>query len=490
MKKIIIFTFLIIFTVKSFGQSETKERTIEQKLKYFLNLSDSLRIKTNTPGVGIAIVYNGEILYKGGLGYRDVAKSKPVTENTLFPIGSNTKPMTGIIASRLVEKDLLDWNAPVKKYYPEFEVDDDYVTLNATIKDLFTHMTGVGRYDLLYYHNSSITKDEILTKLPLMKSKFPIRQQYSYNNFMYLIAGIVEEKVSGKNWNSLVKEEVFTPLQMNNSYTNFQKYFDNKEKAKGYKSDGKTEVNYQNIDCISPAGSISSTPNDMALWIKMLANKGKIGNQYYLTEEQYNYYTAPHATFNPSRTLSSSIGWIMGYPNGKKFIQKEGAIDGFRSKVTITEDKKFGIAIMSNNWSDYISLITDYALNIFEDDNYERDYKWEKSLEYKQSDNIKKDTKEENPLLHKIDEYIGTYEDEIYGKIIISKKDKKLQFKFHDFESVMKHIGFDNFEVDLEFGSSNYTYILNFHTGINQEIDKIEFKLESNMPTSIFEKIK
>ena len=488
MKKILIITLLTFVTLKSFGQSENKGKTIEQKLKYFLELSDSLLIKTNTAGVGIAIVYDGEILYKGGLGYRDVANKKTVTENTLFPIGSNTKPMTGIIASRLVEKGLLDWNTSVKDYYPEFKVDNDYVTENATIKDLFTHMTGVGRYDLLYYHNSTITRDEILAKLPLMKSKFPIRQQYSYNNFMYLIAGIVEEKVSGKNWDNLLKEEVFTPLQMNNSYSTFQGYLNYKERAKGYKSDGKTEVDYQNIDCIAPAGSISSTPNNMALWIKMLANKGKIGNQNYISEDQYNYYTGPHATFNPNRTISSSIGWIMGYPNGQKFIQKEGAIDGFRSKVTITEDNKFGIAIMTNNWSDYISLITDYALNIFGDDNYERDYKWEKSLEYKQTDKTKNDPKKEVPLLHKIDEYIGTYEDEIYGKITISENEKKLQFKFHDYKSEMLHKGFDNFEVALEMGNGTEGFILHFHTGINQKIDKIEFKLESNMPNSEFKR--
>jgi CubicO group peptidase (beta-lactamase class C family) len=487
MKK--LFTSLLILSqLVLFGQSENKEKTIEQKLKYFLELSDSLLIKTNTAGVGIAIVYDGEILYKGGLGYSDVANKTPVTENTLFPIGSNTKPMTGIIASRLVEKGLLDWNAPVKNYYPEFKVDDDYVTENATIKDLFTHMTGVGRYDLLYYKNSSITRDEILEKLPLMKSKFPIRQQYSYNNFMYLIAGIVEEKVSGKNWGNLLKDEVFAPLHMNNSFSEFQEYLNYKERAKGYKSDGITEVNYQNIDIIAPAGSISSTPNDMALWIEMLANKGKIDNQNYITEDQYNYYTAPHATFNPNRAISSSIGWIMGYPNGEKFIQKEGGIDGFRSKVTITEDNKFGIALMTNNWSDYISIITDYALNIFGDDNYKRDFKWEKSLEYKQSEKIEKNTKEEKPLLHKIDEYIGTYEDEIYGKIMIFKKNKKLQFKFHDFKGKMIHSGFDNFEIGLNLGNGNEDYILHFHTGINQKIDKIEFKLESNMPISNFNK--
>ena len=486
MNRIVVIMLFTIFSVKSFGQSGNKEMTIEQRLKYFLELSDSLRIKTNTAGVGLAIVYDGEILYKGGLGYRDVANKKTVSENTLFPIGSNTKPMTGIIASKLVEKGLLDWNSPVKNYYPKFEVDDDYVTENATIKDLFTHMTGVGSYDLLYYNNSTINREEILSKFPLMKSKFPIRQQYSYNNLMYLIAGIVEEIVSGKNWNALIREEVFIPLKMNNSYSTFKEYFNYDNHSKGYDLDGKTEVDYQNIDCIAPAGSISSTPSDMALWIKMLANKGMIDTKNYLTEEQYNYFTAPHASFNPNRALSSSIGWITGYPDGKKFIQKEGGIDGIRSKVTVIEDSKFGIAIMTNNWSDYISLITDYALNIFEDNNFERNYEWEKQLEYEAPKKNKGN--EKKPLLHNINEYVGTYKDEIYGKIFVSLKDKNLHFEFHDYKSEMVHLGFDNFEVGMRTGKETYPYVFHFHTGINEKIDKIEFKLESSMPISNFNK--
>lgn len=486
------FTVLLIFSqLLLFGQSDkhTTKKTIDQKLDYFLNLADSLRIKTNTPGVGIAIVYKGEIIYKGGLGYRDIENKKPVTENTLFPIGSNTKPFTGVLASKLVEKELLDWNAPVKKYYPEFEVADEYVTNNSTIKDLFTHMTGVGRYDLLWYHNSSITRNEILSKLPLMESKYPIRQQFAYNNFMYLVAGIVEEKVSGKSWDALINEQIFTPLKMNSSFTSFQQFFNYEEKSKGYKSDGKTEVDYQNIDVIAPAGSISSTPNDMALWIQMLTSKGAVENNNFLTENQFNYLTGAHAPFNPSRSVSMSIGWLMASQNGDRFIQKDGAIDGFISKVTVVTEK-FGIAIIANTWTDYVTLITEYAQNIFVDDNFERNLEWEKSLKYKKPIKTNIEARNEIPLLHDPDEYIGTYVDKIYGTIIISKKNKELYFQFHDFESKIEHTGFDNFQVKFDLGSGGQEFNFNFHTNLEGKIDQIEFKIESGLSPSLFVKRK
>lgn len=484
------FTVLLIFSqLLLFGQTDksSTKRTIDQKLDYFLKLADTLRIQSNTPGVGIAIVYKGDVIYKGGLGYRDVENKKPVTENTLFPIGSNTKPMTGVLASILVEKGLLNWNTPVKKYYPEFEVADEYVTNNATVKDLFTHMTGVGRYDLLYYHNSTITRAEILSKLPLMESKYPIRQQFAYNNFMYLVAGIVEERVSGKSWNTLINEGIFTPLKMNSSFTTFQQYFDYKEKSKGYKSDGKTEVDYQNIDVIAPAGSVSSTPNDMALWIQMLSNNGEVDNSEFLSENQFNYLTGPQAPFNPNRSVSMSIGWLMASQNGERFIQKDGAIDGFISKVTVLTEN-FGIAIIANTWTDYVSLITDYAENIFVHDNYERNSKWEKTLEYKEPK--KADTAAINkiPLLHNPKEYTGTYDDKIYGTITISEKKEGLYFKFNDFESEMEHIGFDNFQVKLDLGSAPETFKFHIHTDLEGKIDQIIFKIENGLPPSIFAK--
>ncbi|WP_106794705.1 serine hydrolase [Aquimarina sp. Aq78] len=487
------FMLLIFLTqIAVFGQSvkNTTKRTIDQKLDYFLKLADSLRIKTNTQGVGMAIVYDGKIIYQGGIGYRDAVEKKPVTKNTLFAIGSVTKPMTGIIASKLVEKGLLDWNTPIKKYYPEFAVADSYVTKNATMIDLFTHTTGVGRYELMYYQNSLITRDEILSKLPLLESKSSFRQQYGYNNFMYLVAGVVEEKVSGKKWENLVKEELFNPLKMETSFTGFKDFMEYKERSNGYKPDGITEVDYQNIDIIAPAGSISSTPHDMALWIKMLANKGAVDNTDFLNENQFNYVTGPHAPFKPTHSISTSIGWIMGFQNGKKWIQKEGAIDGFRSKVTIVPEKKFGIVIMTNNWSNYISLINDYATEIFDEDNHVRNYELEKSLEYKEEKKKRIISKKQIPLLHETDEYIGKYQDKTYGNITISKKNKKLHFEFNDFESKMEHIGFNNFKVKLKISGYNEVYKLHFHTAINGEIDAIEINLESKMPISIFKKIK
>ncbi|MEM1124973.1 MAG: serine hydrolase domain-containing protein, partial [Bacteroidota bacterium] len=88
--------------------SLTPANSTEEKLTKFLKIAEDLRIKTQVPGIGLAIVYNNQLIHTGGLGYRDVAQKLPVTENTLFAIGSTTKAFTGVLAAKLVAKGQLN----------------------------------------------------------------------------------------------------------------------------------------------------------------------------------------------------------------------------------------------------------------------------------------------------------------------------------------------------------------------------------------------
>lgn len=327
----IIFLLIPIFI---FGQSnkDFPIRTLDKKVDYFISLVDSLKNISQTPGVGMAIVYEGNIIYEGGVGYANIATKEPITNKSLFAIGSVTKPMTGIIASKLEEKGLLDFEKPIKEYYPDFEVAEHYVTKNATLKDLLTHMTGVGKYDLLHYHNSAITKNDILTKLPFLESNYSLREKWNYNNIMYLVAGVVEEKVAQNNWNNLIQTEVFSPLDMNNTYSLYDDFINSDKRCIAYRRDGLTPIQYVNLNHIAPAGSVSSTPEDMAKFIQMLVNKGKVGEKKYLNESQFDFLTGTHAPFMPTRSISAGIGWITGIHKENKWIQKDGGIDGFNTK--------------------------------------------------------------------------------------------------------------------------------------------------------------
>ena len=207
LKLILLLALVPIFIFSQEQKNTEKHIPIDQKLAYFLMVVDTLQHKAKTPGLAIAIVYDHKLVYKGNFGYRDLKNKLPVTNSTLFEIGSLTKAFTGVIASQLVQEEKIQWDDKVLKHIPEFKLEDDYASKNATIKDLFTHRVGLDKHYYLIYGNK-FSRNELLNKIPYMSFNGSFREKYLYNNFMYTVAGILEERVTKKTWEELIKENI------------------------------------------------------------------------------------------------------------------------------------------------------------------------------------------------------------------------------------------------------------------------------------------
>ncbi|MEM6348812.1 MAG: serine hydrolase [Bacteroidota bacterium] len=353
-----------------------------KKLNYFLQLADSIREAALIPGVGMAIVYQNELIYTGGLGYRDLAKKLPVTENTLFSIGSNTKAFTGVIAAQLVDEGLLDWETPLINYIPELKLKEDYITRHVTIADALNHSTGLGRHDDIWKYKN-LSRAEILAALADLDFSSSFRNSFNYNNLMYVVAGIAQERVTGQSWESLVEERILKPLGMSSSYVYQEAFINAPERALGYQEDGLTVAPPVDLSGIGPAGSISSTPKDIANWLQMIVNYGQHNGEAFLSESEYNYMLRPHSKLsirNEDELWYYYTGLGGWEKDSKRVVGADGAIDGMNSRTVMHLDEGFGIFIMTNKVSEYKRLIAEYAENIFMEDNYERNYGFENAL--------------------------------------------------------------------------------------------------------------
>ncbi|MEM6378972.1 MAG: serine hydrolase domain-containing protein, partial [Bacteroidota bacterium] len=319
----------------------------------------------------------GVILYQGGLGWKDREAQLPVTAHTLFAIGSCTKAFTGVVSSKLVEKGLLAWDVPVKKYLPELRLKDKYVEANMTLQDIHTHMTGFGRHDAVWLKKAKMDRLELFQKMATMKFEHSFRAQPSYNNMMLLIAGMAQERVTNKTWDQLVQEHIFDPLGMQNSFSTYQGFMDYKEKSIGYKPDGYTRIPHRNIDIVAPAGAISSTPSDMAKWIQVFVNAGVYQNEAYLSEAQFRYLTNPKVVKNPDFPDYWGIGWSVVYVEGKKILVHDGGIDGQNAYILLRPEDGFGIVIMTNHRSLFKNMVAGYAEQIFVKGSFKRNYEQE-----------------------------------------------------------------------------------------------------------------
>ena len=424
-----ILLFIIIFVGKrhignTAKTNNTKERLLitEEKLDYFLKLADTLRQKTNVPGVGIAIVSNKEIIYSGGVGYLNVQAKTPVTENSLFAIGSGTKLFTGVLAAKLVSKGKLEWKDRIIKHLPDFELGNDYVTKNANIQDAFTHFTGLGRHDSLWKNDRKLSQKQIYKSLKKLSFSSSFREQWEYNNLMYMVMGMLVEEVEQKDWRNMVNDEIFRPLGMNSSKTNYSDFMSSNEKATGYNYTSLNTRPHVDVDAIEGAGSISSTPKDMSKWLAMFVNEGSFEDKTIIEKEQYEYMTQPKSmSLTDSCTVRYySIALSGNQTMGKKHLGISGAIDGFNSLMLIKPEDGFGIFLnVNNDFHDYKRLIEKYAVNIFVNDNYTRDYDEENRMEATISSNI---------LLHKLNEI---FVNEPYDKAI--QKFEELKKRVYQF---------------------------------------------------------
>ncbi len=194
-KKLFLILFLLVFPVFALAQDYS------EKIKEIDAYAEKVRSDWNVPGLAIAIVKDDKVIFQKGYGVRDMNKPEKVDENTLFAIASNSKAFTTASLAILIdEKKIGGWDDKVSKYLPEFQMYDPYVTSELTIRDLVSHRSGLDTFsgDLLWY-DTTYSPDEILRRTRFLKPVRGFRAGYGYQNLMFLAAGRIVEKVSGKS---------------------------------------------------------------------------------------------------------------------------------------------------------------------------------------------------------------------------------------------------------------------------------------------------
>jgi CubicO group peptidase (beta-lactamase class C family) len=352
MKKILIIFFLFA-CCQVFAQKPADKRLAG--LDTF-----ALRIlkEWNAPGVSIAVVEKSKVIYTGGFGYRDYEKKWPVTENTLFAIGSCTKAFTASLLGMLEKDGLLSLDKPVREYLPELKFKNDYTNTHATLRDLITHRTGLPRHDYSWY-GSTATRSELLARIQYQEPTTELRQQWQYNNFMYLAQGLVIEKLTGKSWEENMREKILNPLGMNQTNLSVKDMEKSADKSLAYATVNNTikAIPYRNIDAMGPAGSVNSCAKDMANWLITWINGGKYGDKEIIpasyrtqaiTMQMATGSGLPGAE-NPDVHISGyGLGWMISSYRGHYRVEHGGGIDGFISSTCFFPSDSIGIFVVSN----------------------------------------------------------------------------------------------------------------------------------------------
>ncbi|HEX4901133.1 MAG TPA: serine hydrolase, partial [Pyrinomonadaceae bacterium] len=401
------------------------------------------------PGLAIAIVKDDRIVMAKGYGVRKLGDPTLVNERTLFAIGSSSKAFTAASIAMLVDEGKLKWDDRVTKYLPEFELYDPYVTRELTVRDLLCHRSGLERGDFLWY-GSEYDRDEILRRTRYLKPTWSLRSTFGYQNLMFLAAGQLIARVSGKSWDEFIRQRIFVPLSMTASNTSIRdfKNADNVSSPHAKVEEKIEVIPWRNIDNIAPAGSINSNVVEMAQWVRLQLGQGEYQKQRLLSsgaaKEMQTSQTViraepPYSIFYPeAHFLNYGLGWFLHDYKGRKVVEHGGAIDGMRAQVAMIPEEKLGLVILTNMGGSALPL--PLMFRIF--DAYlaapQRDWSAEmlktfKSFEEQGKAAQKKQEEERvknTSASHALTEYAGTYKNDLYGDVKVAHDSGKLNLRF------------------------------------------------------------
>ena len=463
--------------------------------------------KWKVPGLAIAVVQNGKVVYSHGFGLRDVKGTLPVTSKTIFAIGSISKSFTSLSMGILNDEGKLDWDKPVRQYLPEFQMYDPVATERMTPRDLISHRVGMAGHDLVWY-TSDFSREDLVRRLRFLQTNHDFRSVYNYNNLLVMTGGYLVGKVSGQGWEDFVRQHIFEPLKM--SASNFSVLDSQKSSdfAHPYRKDDHTgevsETPFHGLSPIGPAGSINSNVEDMARYAIFQLSKGKAGDRQIVSEANLSLTHTPQVPMNgdlPHKEIgprSYGMGWVTSSYRGHPLLWHNGGIDGFYALLCLLPDENFGVVILTNLLQDdpvpevvayriYDQLLglepVDWAKR-FE----ERDKKEKASEEVERAKDVSERKRNTHPS-HELKEYAGRYENPGYGIIEVRPDGEGFAATFNRMSFPLHHYQYDVFESPSDATGAVDVGRLRFLTNMDGNIDGIAAPLEPLAPEIIFTRI-
>ena len=437
MKKTVLLLFCMSCSLLGFSQplsSADIDRLAERTLKTF-----------DVPGISIGIVKDGKLIHAKGYGIRNLNNGKPMDENTLVGIASNSKAFTAAALGILVDEGKLQWDDKVTDYIPEFKLADAYVTGEFTVRDLLTHRSGLGlgAGDLMIFPGGSdFAQKDIIHNLRYLKAVSSFRSKFDYDNLLYIVAGEVITRITGKSWQEFIETRIMQPLQMTASAADFYRLKDTGNVAAPHAPiNGKVRVVTADLNPVmDAAGGIYANITDMSKWVIMQMEDGSYGKGQKLFSKaiqdemwmpQTIIATKGGGAYN-THFLSYGLGWMLSDVSGYKQVMHTGGLAGMVTQVTLIPELKLGIIVLTNQqsggaYSAISNQIKDGYLGIKNIDRI-KEGKDRADRAQAEADKVVKEieagltaaSKDKKQDIN-TDAYIGTYADNWFGDVLIEK---------------------------------------------------------------------
>lgn len=430
----------------------------------------------DTPGIAVAIVRPGLSDFAQGYGVCTLGQPQKVDPHTLFGIASNSKAFTAAALAILVDEGKVGWDEPVTRYIPEFRMSDPIVTKLMTVRDLLVHRSGLalGAGDLMEFPETTHTVEDILHGLQYLKLERGFRSGYAYDNILYIVAGILIQRVSGQSWADFVTARLFQPLGMTETVpTRSRIRTDNvagRHARLGPPVRGMGAVQVvkpDEQDKIAAAGGINTSVHDVPAWFHAQLNRGLLpsGKRLWSAEQAVQMWTPQTITDSgpgpaaagPMHSVveAYALGWDVQDYRGQRLLSHGGGLLGQVTRHAMLPELGCAVAVYSNIEEGYASTgirnaILDRLVGA-------PDYDWLGAMQKIRADreaNALKQSGAKGPQKPAggpslpLAAYTGRYRDPWYGDIVVALKSDGLTIDFTPtaaFKSKLEPWGPDTF---------------------------------------------
>jgi CubicO group peptidase (beta-lactamase class C family) len=313
---------------------------------------------TGVPGVAVAVVFQDEVVHLGGYGVREAGKNEPVDADTVFQLASISKSISSTAVAAVVGDGVVSWDSRVSKLLPDFALSDHWVTGEVTIRDCFSHRTGLPAFAGDDLEDLGYDRDEILHRLRFLPSASSFRSAYAYTNFVLTAGAAAAAAAAETPWEDLIATRLYQPLGMTSTSSRFDDFMARSNRARGHVLvDGAYVAKYQREpQAQAPAGGVSSNVRDLAQWVRLLLGRGTIDGAEIVNAEALSEAHRPHmATSHPenpetSRTGFYGLGWNVSYDaRGRVRLSHSGAfLQGAGTTVALLPAEQLGIVVLTN----------------------------------------------------------------------------------------------------------------------------------------------
>lgn len=439
--------FLVVFLVTSvIASAQIKDSQLDKLIKETLKTFD-------VPGISVGILKDGKTVYAKGHGVRSLKTNKVMNAETLVGVASNSKGFTCFALAMMVDEGKLKWDDPVRKYIPEFQLHDPWVTQHFTVRDLVTHRSGMGlgAGDLMFFpEGNDFTVKDVINNVKYLEPETSFRSKFAYNNNMFIIAGEVLKRVSGLSWENFIETKIMKPVGMKNSKASYNRVTNRSNIIEAHtRAEGKViQIPHDWSETANAAGGIVSNVHDMLTWAQFLMNNAVTeSGKRLLSKAQFHelwqLQTPLKVSANDaydSNFKGYGLGWFVAdVKGGYKQVYHTGGLIGTVTQFTMIPDLDLAIVVLTNQmngaaFTTITNTIKDAYLGYENRDWLDKlgkrnaDYlRYNDSLKAEVYTKVKKI--KGSSMLPKPEQIVGTYTDDWFGDIIISHDEKGYQIK-------------------------------------------------------------